>query len=269
MGTDVEARPMQKEKGGQPAASSDPAWTAVVESRLTALADDRKVRPKNDRWPDYAEAETVKAKTNQSWEDWQKANPRDGNWKTHQAEALTDEGYHSDTAIKVDPPSNDSDDSADEEEALGGRRQAGKEQGRLLRQQLVEHVTRAEKVKGEVYGTKATEARWNRRLVMSSDHQVLEVGPKGEMVDITVALAMAGTTGFDAAEALAAVMFCCSECGLQAVGNSKFILMKVTEEHVYWCRQCYSNMCKDNIADGRAWRKRGAEPKDKELGLNQ
>ena len=53
---------------------------------------------------------------------------------------------------------------------------------------------------------------------------------------------------------------------LQAVGNSKFILMKVTEEHVYWCRQCYSNMCRDNIADGRAGRKRGAETKDKEPG---
>ena len=97
-----------------------------------------------------------------------------------------------------------------------------------MRQQLVEHVTRAEKIKGEVYGKKAVEERWNRRLVMSTDHQVLEVGPNGEMVDITVALAMACTTGFDAAEALDAVSFTCAVCDLQAIGSSKFILMAVT-----------------------------------------
>ena len=97
------------------------------------------------------------------------------------------------------------------------RPQAGREHGRLLRQQLVEHVTRAEKLKGEVYGAKAVEAGWNRRLVMSTDHQVLEVGQNGELVDITAALTMACTTGFVAAEALAAVSFTCAECGAQKV----------------------------------------------------
>ena len=62
-----------------------------------------------------------------------------------------------------------------------------------------------------MYGEKATEERWNRRLVMSTDNQVLEVGPDGELVDITAALAMACTTGFDAAEVLAAVSFACAE----------------------------------------------------------
>ena len=127
MGTDAEARPLQKEKGGQPAASIDPVWTDVVESRLMVLADDRVVRPRNDWWPDYAEAVVVQAKPNQSWDDWQRANPRDGSWMTRLAEAQTDEGYHSDTAIKVDQPSSESDGSTDGEEAHGVRPQAGKD----------------------------------------------------------------------------------------------------------------------------------------------
>ena len=109
-----------------------------------------------------------------------------------------------------------------------------RENARLLREQLVEFVTRAEKIKGKVYGEKATEERWNRRLVMSTDNQVLEVGPDGNLLDITTALAMACTTGFDAAEALAAASFTCAECGAQKVGMSNYILMKVTrEQHMY------------------------------------
>ena len=100
-------------------------WTDVVESRLVVLADDRVVRPKNDMWPDYAEAVVVQAKPNQSLDDWQRANPRDGSWMTRLAEAHSDEGYHSDTAITVDQPSNESDDSTDGEEAHGVRHQTG------------------------------------------------------------------------------------------------------------------------------------------------
>ena len=42
-------------------------------------------------------------------------------------------------------------------------------------------------------------------------------------------------------------------------GMPNYILMKVTNEHVYWCRQCYGNMCTDYPNDKRAWRKRGDE----------
>ena len=101
-------------------------------------------------------------------------------------------------------------------------------------------------------------------MVMSDDNAALEVGPIGNMVDITAAMAMACTAGFGAAEAVAAVSFTCTKCGVQKIGMSSYVLHEVTEkEHVHWCRQCYSNSCRDDPAENRAWRKRGDEEKDK------
>ena len=46
------------------------------------------------------------------------------------------------------------------------------------------------------------------------------------------------------------------------------ILREVTgQEHVYWCRQCHSDACKDDVEDERAWR--NPLGVDKELSTNQ
>ena len=56
--------------------------------------------------------------------------------------------------------------------------------------------------------------------------------------------------------------------GYAAKGFSEVILKDVTASgHAYWCRQCYSDSCKDDVEDHRAWR--NAEGDDMELPLNQ
>ena len=101
MGTNVEARPQQKEKGSKSWASADPAWVNVDESRLTELADDREVRPRNARWPKDEDAKPKEDKPKQSWDDWRKSYTREGSWRVRLSESHDDKGYHGDTAISV------------------------------------------------------------------------------------------------------------------------------------------------------------------------
>mgnify|MGYP000025575499 CR=1 FL=1 len=140
----------------------------------------------------------------------------------------------------------------------------------MLREKLLQFVTDAESIKGEVCGAKAVEERWSKRLVMSDDHTVIEIQPDGMAVDLTAAMAMACTAGFNADEALQAVSHTCVLCNEPKIGVSTVILLDVFEEaHVYWCRQCYSNSCRDNPQDPLARRKADGEEKDVELPLNQ
>ncbi len=106
------------------------------------------------------------------------------------------------------------------------------------------------KIKGRISGKGALETRWSRRLVMSEDKAGLEITHEGEYVDITVGLAMACPSGFNAAEALAAISSKCRPCGESLVGVSRVILMDVLYEGlVYWCRQCYSDNCRSDPDD--------------------
>ena len=135
------------------------------------------MRPRHDRWPTYEDAKPKEDKPKQSWDDWRKSYTREGSWQVRLAESHDNEGYIGDAAISVAPSCSGSDDGIEADDVGAERPQAGQEHARLLREQLVGHVTRAEKIKGTVYGEKATEERWNRRLVMSTDNQVLEVAP--------------------------------------------------------------------------------------------
>ena len=177
--------------------------------------------------------------------------------------------YHADTAIKMDYMDEMSQDDMARVGDNPDRPKAGSDNSRALREKLLTFVTEAEKIKGDVYGEKATEGRWNKWLVMSDDNVVIEVGPDGSMVDITAAKTMACTTGFNAEEALAAVSHTCVLCSEQKIGISSVILMDVTAEgHRHWCRQCYSKSCKDDPRDARAWRKKDGEETDTELPKN-
>ena len=99
---------------------------------------------------------------------------------------------------------------------------------------------------------KAREERWSKWLVMSDDHVVIEIKPDGSTVDLTVAMAMACTSGFKVEVALAAVSHTCALCSEQKIGIPCVILMEGSAEgHIYWCRQCYSNHCKDDPGDAR------------------
>ena len=98
---------------------------------------------------------------------------------------------------------------------------------------------------------------------------MLEVDAKGDLVDITASLLMANTSGFDAHEALKAAQFQCKLCSAVGSGCSRFMLINAEKEHEYWCRQCYSDSCKDDPLDPRACRKRDNEREDKELSSNQ
>ena len=63
------------------------------------------------------------------------------------------------------------------------RTAASNEHARVLREKLRAFVTESEKIKGRVYDEAANEARWNRRLVMSEDNRVIEVGLDGTITD--------------------------------------------------------------------------------------
>ena len=81
---------------------------------------------------------------------------------------------------------------------------------------------------------------------------------------------MACTSGFNAAEALAAISHKCRPRGESCVGISRVILMDVLYEGaVYWCRQCYSDNCKSDPDDTRARWAGPGETEDTELPLNQ
>ncbi len=62
---------------------------------------------------------------------------------------------------------------------------------------------------------------------MSEDKAVIEIQKDGTGIDLTAALSMACTTGFNAAEALAAVSHTCELCEAPCVGVSCVILMCV------------------------------------------
>ena len=114
--------------------------------------------------------------------------------------------------------------------------------------------------------------RWNRRIAVSMDHRVVELGSEGRAVDITNALTMANSTGFDAAEANEAVTFTCSQCNGSGLGHSKFIVMSVEPTLEHGCRSCYSDSVKDDPFDLRASRGTkwtGKDHEDEELSTNQ
>ena len=105
-------------------------------------------------------------------------------------------------------------------------------------------------------------------MVMSNDLVLMEMHEDGPATDITNMVSMANTTGMDAKEALDATRHTCANCGYAAKGYSEVILKDVTEKgHVYWCRKCYSNSCKDDAEDQRA--RRSADGDDMELPYNQ
>ena len=102
--------------GSKPWVVADPAWIDVNESRLTVLADDREVRPRNARWPNYEDAQPKEERPKQSWDDWRKSYTREGSWQVRLSESHDDEGFHGNTAISVDQSSNGSEDDMSVEE---------------------------------------------------------------------------------------------------------------------------------------------------------
>jgi hypothetical protein len=105
---------------------------------------------------------------------------------------------------------------------------------------------------------------------MSDDRAVIEIQEDGTAVDLTAALAMACTTGFNVEEALIAVSHTCNLCGMAFVGISCVIPMDAADVgQQWWCRQPYSNSCKDNHEDTRAWRKKDGEKGDMEIPTSQ
>ena len=123
------------------------------------------------------------------------------------------------------------------------------ERAQKLRENLQKWSTTSAKIRGEIYSKEATEERWNKAIVVSTDNKVMEFDAEGKLVDTTNALTMANTTGFDADEALKAVESTCQVCCSKGFGHSRFILMNAEKEHEYWCRQCYSDSCKDDPLD--------------------
>ena len=178
-------------------------------------------------------------------------------------------------AIRVDPVDVDMatflDESEGDVESTGdnqARPAHGNVEARRLRKLLLEFATEAERIKGEIYGAAAVADRWNKKLVMSNDLVLMEMHEDGPATDITNMVNMANTTGMDAKEALDASRHTCAKCGYAAKGFSDVILKDVTASgHAYWCRQCYSDSCRGDVDDDRAWR--NAEGDDMELPYNQ
>ena len=146
-------------------------------------------------------------------------------------------GYHADAAISDEYLDGMSEGDMDDVGNNPSRPAAGNEHARVLREKLRAFVTEAEKIKGRVYGEAANEARWNRRLVMSEDNKVIEVGLDGTTTDLTAVLDIANSSGFLADEALQAVTNECKKCGEITFGHSSVILMDVDAGgvHQYWC----------------------------------
>ena len=154
--------------------------------------DDRDLTKANTEWP----------LPSCSWHDWTKKEVED------QGEPTANFNVDSSSEDESEPPTRGA-------EAL--------ERTRKIQESLLEWGNASAMIKGELYGKEATEARWNRRIAVSTDHRVVEMDSEGRAVDITNALIMANSTGFDAAEANEAVTFTCSLCNSSGLGHSKFI----------------------------------------------
>ena len=90
------------------------------------------------------------------------------------------------------------------------RSQAGNAKSAELRSYLGQLAAKAECIKGNIYSEEERELHWNRRLVMSSDLEVIEMQADGSAVNMTEVLIMANTTGMDAAETLSAARHSCN-----------------------------------------------------------
>ncbi len=115
----------------------------------------------------------------------------------------------------------------------------------MLGEKLLRFVTEAENIKGELYGAKAMVESWSKRLVG-------DVGrPHGHRdTPRRFGGAMACTSGFIADEALQAASHTCVICGVPKIGISTVMFMGVLAEgNLSWCRQCYSDACKDDPND--------------------
>ena len=233
--------------------SQDQAWTVAVKTGRTDVPPAG--RNGWTEWVEYPEDEGE-----ERWPEYKEACKLTATMAIQDVTA-EDQTIHSSSA---------SSEAESEEENLDNkdRHEEANAKARKLREMLKTFTSEAERIKGATYGQAAVEQRWNKRLAMSVDEDLMEVDAEGHAVSIYNIFEYANTSGNDAQEALKAMRYTCCKCKALTHDFKSMILHADGADGLnYCCRKCYSRECMDDELDKRAYRVPGGA--DVELGTNQ